>query len=166
MSDRVVRGTIEGKGAAMKICLGFVPAKLELYNIDDAGALYPLVTWIRGMDGGAAGQAGGIKIKLTSGLATADFVALTATEGVAPYDGNEFLVYDGASDNRWETEAGTDQTGVVVDRNGANWGTVVCAGNTPPDKTRVRTAAGFTLGTDADINASGETVVFIAYGEA
>jgi hypothetical protein len=38
-------GTVEGTGAAINVQLGFVPKKVVLYNIDDAGDLDPILVW-------------------------------------------------------------------------------------------------------------------------
>lgn len=38
-------GSVEGTGAAINIQLGFVPSKVRLVNIDDAGNLDPILEW-------------------------------------------------------------------------------------------------------------------------
>lgn len=108
-------GTVEGTGAAINVQLGFTPSKVVIYNIDDAGALSPSLTWVSGM-------------AAASGWKTLSI----ADNGTTTKKSSEYITADGIS-----AYAGT------------------AAGD----------SAGFTIGADADLNVSAETIVYEAFGE-
>ena len=47
-------GTVEGTGSALNVLLGFTPAIIRLWNIDDAGATDARMEWITGMAAASA----------------------------------------------------------------------------------------------------------------
>ena len=110
------QGTVEGTGSAINIELGFVPSRVTLYNIDDAGGLAPKMEWISGMADGSAFKYLSIA---DDGTTTNKSHALVTSNGVTPYGG--------------------------------------AAGSA---------AKGFTIGADSDMNASGETILWLAEGES
>lgn len=98
---QMVTGTVEGTGSAINVELGFMPAKVELFNED--GLCH--MVWTDSM---AAGK--GMK------TVTAGTVSFVASNGVSQYAG------------------------------------------------ATRSASkGFTIGTDTDINVSGETLHYVAH---
>lgn len=54
MARDMITGEVEGTGAAINVQLGFIPKKVELINIDDAGSLAPRMIWINGMPAASA----------------------------------------------------------------------------------------------------------------
>ena len=171
---RIVRGTCDGTGAAITVCLGFIPDKVELVNVDDAGALFGVVHWWRGMDLElAAAPEGGILWNETNAATTGDQTALTAAAGISPYTGGDEIVFDKNTSNRWEDSAGNDVSEKYVDgafvREAASDAKYRCIGqtltgtSTPPHGTKVRTPAGFTIGDNAAMNQDGEQLIWIAY---
>lgn len=101
--DEVATGTFTGTGAAINVQLGWVPTHVVVANPNDAGALYPVLMWWKGMAAASA-------LKITTA------VAKITTLGISEYAGTE----------------GTNK-------------------------------AGFTIGADADLNASGEVGYWTAY---
>lgn len=171
--ERYARGTCDGTGAAINVCLGFVPKKVIVKNFEDAGGLYPYLEW-DAMDALVAAIAEGIK---TMGLSDLDFdrVPLAdAAGGIDPYDGGDELTYDGVTNNRWEDSTGADASEAFVDGNYERAattdaaykciGTSIFGAATPPNGAKVKTPAGFTIGLDADINVNGEQLTWEAWG--
>lgn len=114
MKGQIVRGTVEGTGAAINVELGFTPIYVKCWNIDDAGSLGPSIEWVEGM-----GAASGLKTLsiVDNGTTTEKSSELLSSLGISAY-------------------AGVDRTAAV----------------------------GFTIGADTDVNASGETIAYIAIG--
>ena len=71
--NRIFTGTYTGTGAAVNVSLGFVPAKVEIFNETDGDDRW---VWFKGMTDGHAYQsaAAGTNSKITS-------------NGVSEYDG-------------------------------------------------------------------------------
>lgn len=112
MNRDFITGEVEGTGSAINISIGFQPKKVVLYNIDDAGALDPVLVWVDGM-----GADKGFKY-----LSIAD-------NGTTTNKSHDYISSGGV----------TQYAGAV---GGAE--------------------EGFTIGTDSDMNASGETIVYEA----
>lgn len=106
MSNDIVVGTVEGTGSAINVSIGFVPRVVIAYNIDDAGAVMPIVIWSQN-DAAAKGA------KLIS-------------------TGHSYLAANGISEYAGSSVVGSEAS------------------------------PGFTIGADADLNASGETINYIA----
>jgi hypothetical protein len=165
----IVMGTCDGTGAAINVCLGFIPDKVELYNMEDAGNKEPRIVWIKEM-AVITQMDEGIK---DVGIADDDFDrTVMAANGISAYAGGDKLVYDGTTDNRWELKADdTNAEEVYVDghykRTAAGdvaykcYGERVCPNQNDGDE--VDTAAGFTIGADSDLNADGEQICWVAY---
>ncbi len=151
----VVTGTVEGTGSAINVVLGFLPKKVQVFNIDDAGTLRAEMEWVKGMENVAA-IAGGIKT-----VDTPARTEHTAAQGISEYAGEDDLIYDGDTSEAWEDAAGSSVEASIVDVDGACYGYQIVP--TPSHGQRIKSGKGFTIGTDADLNVSAETMIFIAY---
>ena len=179
-----VTGTCLGTGAAIHVCLGFIPSKVEVWNVADAGSLLPKAEWIRNMKRVSALDEG----VLVTGLDDTDYdrTVLTAN-GISEYAGGDAFYYDRAS-NRWEDAAGGsgnsveevyvdgsyDQTNssnpayrcigdAIAGKPGYNSSNVLLGGGEPPQDTKVESTAGFTIGTNANLNADGEALIWCVW---
>jgi len=133
--------------------------------MEDAGTLYPAVEWfdqqrlITVVDEGI----------MHEGADDSDRQFLTAN-GISRYNGGDEITYDGVTNNRWENAAGTDVEETYVDgyyqRTATTSAAYQCIGDAlcPElrDGSKVRTPMGFTIGTNTDLNANGEQLVWIA----
>lgn len=158
----IVMGTCDGTGAAINVCLGFIPDKVEVYNCE--GTQERLV-WIKEM---------AVITSIEEGWSTQSntdaFVADTGG-GIDAYTGGDEIVYDGTTNNRWEDSAGTSKEEVYVNghykRTAAGDAAYQCIGDAlEPNKndgSKVKTPAGFTIGTLANLNVNGEQLVWVAY---
>lgn len=170
--ENIVIGTCDGTGAAINVCLGFVPRYVKVWNCEDAGTKLPVLEWHKGMAVIAALDEG---IKDT-GLSDTDYDrTVMAASGISAYEGGEVLLYD-ESDSQWEYDAGGDgllndaASEVFVDghyeRNATTDDAYKCYGDAivpnPRDGARITTSPGFTIGADADINADGEQLLWMA----
>ena len=184
MNDLIKTGTIKGTGATLNVEVGFVPSYVKVLNIDDAGALAPTIEWCKGMaaasgfktlktvDSGSTGNASSAKVtsngiseyageapftKLTGTVAaTSGSATLTGTntsflaelkvgDTIKLYDGQELVVSAIASATSLTVSTAATAsvaTNVAIRKDGRK--------------------AGFTIGADADINVSGETIVYMA----
>ena len=77
-----VTGRFNGTGAAVYICCGFIPDRVRLFNVKDAGTVQPRIIWERGMSDNC------IEGML---LATTGEDELGVGQGVQPYEGDEVL---------------------------------------------------------------------------
>lgn len=112
-------GTTEGTGSAINITLGFVPARVEIENIDGLATL----VWTDQED-----DAAGVK-QVTDGT-----ISHITSNGITPLGDDESLTV---------TASDTTSDG---------------------DTTTMTSVRGFTIGADTDINVSGETINYTAYG--
>jgi len=112
--NSVVKGTVEGTGSAINVELGFPPAYVQLFNIDDAGSLCPTLDWTPDMGAGK----GVLRLSVKG-----------TDEDEVP--GQQFLSTGGIT-----AYAGDGDTGKK---------------------------SGFIIGTNAHINASAETIVYVAH---
>lgn len=104
-------GSVEGTGAAINVSLGFVPDHVKIFNIDDAGSLWPTLEWTSDMP-----DAAGFKT-----LSIAD-------DGTTSNKSSEKLTSKGISEYAGDSD----------------------------------NSEGFTIGDDADVNVSDETIFYIA----
>jgi hypothetical protein len=171
--SQIVFGTCDGTGAAINVCLGFIPSYVKVWNVEDAGTLHPQLEWLRDMSVITA-FAQGVKLM---GLSDTDMdrVLLTTT-GIAAYNGGDEIVYDGVTSKRWEavsaTFAGASKEEVYVNghyrRTAVGDAAYECVGyaiagtTSPRHGTKVKTTEGFTIGADTDINADGEQLLWMA----
>jgi hypothetical protein len=164
--DREVHGTCDGTGAAINVCLGFDPSYVKVINAEDAGSLMAEVEYWKDMAVIAAIDNG---IMLEGGD-DADR-QLLATGGISAYAGGDTIVFDSASggwvDNLTDL---TDKEEVYVDghykRTAATDDAYRCYGDAvdpnPKHGMTVKTAKGFTIGANADLNVNGEQLIWIA----
>ena len=168
--SNMVHGTCDGTGAVINVILGFIPSYVKVFNMEDAGNKVPEVEWHREFQFVAA-QDEGIK---TVGVSDTDIdrTVLTA-DGISEYAGGDVLIYDGATNNRWELKSDdSDATEVYVngrykkeasgDNDFQNYADHII-GDNPRDGMEITTAEGFKIGADSDINADGEQLAWIAY---
>jgi hypothetical protein len=170
----IVMGTFDVTGAAINVCLGFIPDKVELWNMEDANNREPKIEWVKEM-AVVAQMDEGIK---EHGISDTDFDrTVMAANGISAYSGGDEIIYDGITNNRWESvgadgaPSGTSKEEVYVDghykRTSNSDDAYRCYGDrVEPNKTnhvKVKTVAGFTLGADTELNADGEQICFIAY---
>jgi hypothetical protein len=165
MQPEIAIGSCDGTGAAIYVCCGFKPRRVEVRNLEDAGAKAPVLIFQEGMELVAAMDEG---MKLT-GLDDTDMdrTALAAA-GISMYDGGDEIHWD-ATSARWEDRDGNDVSEKFVDayfKKAAAGAAYKCIGDTL-DPVRsggyFKTPVGFIIGTDADINADGEQLIWIAY---
>lgn len=160
----IVIGTCDGTGAAINVCVGFIPRRVEVLNMESA--TYEKIEWDSQMALVSAIDEG---IK-TAGTGTVTRAAVAAN-GISEYAGGDEIIYDGATDNRWEDSAGNSVEEVYVNghyqKEAAADAAYQCVGDAIEPKfrdgTKVTTPAGFTIGTDADINVNGEQIRWVAY---
>jgi hypothetical protein len=160
-------GTCDGTGAAINVCLGFVPSYVKVWNCE-AASDYPELEWVSGMEILSSVDNG----ILYEGANDADRQMLT-TGGIAPYDGGLELTYDGVTDNRWEVAAGTSAEEVYVNghyqRTSTSDAAYECIGDaqigssTPRDGQTCTTPPGFTIGANTDLNVNGEQLLWMVY---
>lgn len=117
MASNFATGTVEGTGSAINVSVGWQPDYVKVWNIDDAGTLYPIIEWHSTMGAGKGFKYLKIADNGSTGNLSSTYVT---TGGITAYAGTV--------------------------------GTASTAG----------TGEGFTIGTDSDLNANGETIVWIA----
>jgi hypothetical protein len=147
---------ITNTGTAVNVCLGDIPAALILFEVTDATNA-PIVFWMRSLTVLSAAPEGGIMIETIANLVG---VLLTSATGIAPYAGGTVLVYDGVTDNRWETTAGADATTIYQSGNGGCVFDVLTP--KPWHGERRITPPGFTVGTNSHLNPAAGVLHFIA----
>lgn len=165
MQPEYAMGTCDGTGAAINVCLGWKPRRVEVRNIEDAGSLAPVMTWQEGMELVAATDEG----LLLKGLSDTDMDRVaTAANGISLYSGGDSIHWDSVS-ARWEDAAGNDVSEKYVDgyfKKVSGGASYKCYGDVvDPHRSGayLKTAPGFTIGTDADLNADGEQLIWIAF---
>ena len=175
----LIMGTCDGTGVAINVCLGFIPSRVEVFNTEDAGTLYPVIDWIREFQMTSALDEG---VKET-GTTDSDR-AVVAANGIAEYAGGDEMVYS-STNSRWEDSAAASVEEVYVDgfytkKNASNPAyrcigdsiagkpaydadNVLLGGVNPYDGARVKAPEGFTIGIDGDMNVNGEQLVWVAH---
>lgn len=184
-NNNIAVGSIAGTGAAINIQTGFKPKYVKVFNPNDGGSLFPSIEWWEGMaaasgrktlksvDSGSTGNASSAYI--TSG-------GISQFSGVMPpaaYTGTVAVAANSA------TITGTNTlflsqavVGELISIGGVTRRIVAIASNTSMTVNAAYEAAqsgitalningsrdGFTIGTDGDINVSGETVFYMAIG--
>lgn len=164
-NNNIAIGTCDGTGAAIKVVLGWAPRYVKVFNLEDAGNLSPALEWIKGMELVSATDEG----VLLTGLSDTDMDrTLETANGIAEYAGGDILTYD-ESDARWETSAAADASELYVDgywekeSGGASYRNAASAKIPKPfDGQMCIMGAGFEIGADANLNADGEQLVWIA----
>lgn len=164
----IVMGTCDGTGAAINVCLGFIPDMVELWNMEDAGNREPKITWVKEM-AVIAQMDEGIK---EHGISDTDFDrTVMAANGISAYSGGTEITYDGETDNQWESAAAASVEEVYVDGHYKRTSNADAAYRCYGDRAcptlvhgaKVKTTPGFTIGADSDLNADGEQICWIAY---
>jgi len=164
--NSVVHGTCDGTGAAINVCLGFIPRKVKVMNAEDAGSLMAEVEWIKGMKAIAALDEG----VMLEGGDDADR-QLLATGGISEYDGGDEIVYDSASGDWVDnlTDLNSKEEVYVnghYERDDGSDAAYQCYGDSvdsnPKHGMKVKTPPGFTIGTNSDLNVNGEQLIWIA----
>ena len=173
--DRIVMGTCDGTGAAINVCLGFIPKYVKLWNLEDGGGKWPSCEWVNpdfiaitAADEGVLDADDGTQVRRT----------LLAANGLSPYAGGDGIVYDGVTHNRWEdddvTAASAEEKFVdgSYERDASGDVAYKCIGTkllgrTPvagDNGTKFKTPVGFKIGTNADLNQDTEQLVWMAIG--
>jgi len=159
---KVIRGTCDGTGAAIHVCLGQVPTYVKVRNLEDAGSHLISAEWTPGMAEVSALDEG---IKADNGAE-----AVLAANGISAYAGGDEIVYDKNTSVRWEDSSGNSVEEVYVDGRNKEEDTGLayrCYGDAerpnPHHGEKVKAAPGFTIGTDADLNANGEKLEWLAF---
>jgi len=165
MEGKIAIGTCDGTGAAINVCCGFTPRFVALLNPDDAGSIFGLALWWKMFSLHTDWDEG-----VLLDVATPDVTRMT-TGGISAYAGGDTIVYDGATDNRWENTAGTNVEESFVNGHYIRTATTDPAyqcvgdslcGSSPQDGQRLTTPEGFTIGTNADLNQDGEQLFWVA----
>ena len=163
--EDIAIGTCDGTGAIINVCLGFIPRRVEVYNIEDAGSLFPHIEWMKGMSLVTAMAEG---VKWYTGTVYQEVGLLAATYGVKEYAGGDLIHWD-ATDARWENAAAAAVPEVYVDGHFEKTATSAsyrCYGDVAdPQRSGavLATSPGFTLAADGDVNVDGEQIIWIAY---
>lgn len=169
----IITGQCDGTGAAINVCLGWIPDKVIVWNMEDDGTQEPVITWVKEFKNITQLYEG---IKDAGVSDDGDFartVLASGDGGITTYAGGDWMQYDGETNNRWESLAGADVEEVYVDglykRTAGADAAYRCYGDRVfPDPgsrqhgLKCRSAAGFTIGTDADINVNGEQICWVA----
>jgi hypothetical protein len=177
-------GTVEGTGAIIQVELGFVPTYVKLFNIDDAGTLWPSLEWLKGM-----AAASGIKCQkqIDSGTTGLSSQAYVTSNGISEFAGSVAgyqLTGTIAASALSATLTGTNtlfltelkvgdtvklwdgQELVVSAIASATSLTVLTAAAASVTTNKANRLAGrtpgFLIGADGDINVSAETIVYMA----
>ena len=166
-ASQIVFGKCDGTGAAINVCLGFVPRFVKVINLEDSGSKWPSAEYwdvvranVSAFDEGVKEYDDGSQMRR----------AALASAGISPYDGGDEIFYDGETDGRWEDSAGTIKEEVYVDGKYCGTGAYKCIGDTllgheptaGDHGAKVTTPPGFTIGTDSDLNQDGEQLVWMA----
>jgi hypothetical protein len=168
-SPQIIFGTCDGTGAAINVCLGFVPRYVKVWNVDDTTNL-PMAEWLKGFSIITAVDEGIRQVT----LATPVFSLLTSA-GVSAYSGGDVIQYDKNTSARWELTTGTAFPGgnsaeeVYVDgayeRTATTDAAYKCIGDTLcPEKyhgQKCTTPKGFTIGTDGELNVDTQQIFWM-----
>lgn len=177
----MVMGTCDGTAAVINVCLGFIPSKVEIWNVEDSDTKLPKVEWIKTFNMFSALDEG----VLESGLSDTDYDrTVLTTGGISEYAGGDELVYDNAN-SRWNNSAGSSVEEVYVDgaydllhasnpayrcigdsiagKPAYDDANAVLGGVGPYDGSLVKSIEGFTIGTNAVLNVNGEQLIWVAW---
>lgn len=177
-------GSVEGTGAVLNVECGFIPSYVKILNIDDAGSLFSSLEWFQGM-----ATASGLKTKSiaddgttankSSELITSNGISefagsvagaqltgtVAATAGSATLSGtNTLFLTELAVGDVVKLADGQEMTVTAISSaTSLTASAIATASVTTKPATRVSgKKAGFTLGAETDLNASGETIKYIA----
>jgi len=169
--NEVAYGTCDGTGAKINVCLGFIPKRVKVWNVDSAN--FEVLEWQKenGLVASYADEG-----RLTRKASTADAttklaVASGAQQGVREYAGGDVLTYDGVTNNRWEYgDSSADASEVFVDghyqRTAASDAAYQCYGDridpNPRNGMKITTPPGFSIGADSNLNVDGEQLAWEA----
>jgi hypothetical protein len=127
---QTIRGSIQGTGAAFYLCLGGVPSKIRLWNLEDATNFEQEIHWEQLYTRTAKGFDGFQKNFVAAAVSTTDIVAgsgIAAYEGGDTTDGTETYIGADAEPNKFNKGAGDDidtwTLGNVTNKTG-NWNAV------------------------------------------
>lgn len=165
---RVATGTCDGTGQAINVVLGFTPEYVKVWNMEGS---VEFIEWIKEM-----AVITSIEEGVSSQASTDAFVA-DGGGGIDAYAGGDEIIYDGVTNNRWESitngvPSGTSKEEVYVDgwykRTAAGDPAYKCYGDkAEPNKNHgsiVKTSKGFTIGALANLNVNGEQLAWLAIG--
>ncbi len=182
-ANEVVVGSVAGTGAAINVQLGFIPSYVKVFNPNDAGSLFPAMERWKGMAAASALKTLKIIDSGATGLASSAYVT---SNGLSDYTGVKpprTLTGTCAVSAGSAVVTGTSTlflsevaVGNIISIGGVTRKVLSIASNTSLTVTEAYTAAqtgitsfniegtsdGFTIGADADINVSGETVFYMA----
>ncbi len=184
--NNIRTGTVEGTGAAINVPVGFEPRVVRINNIDGDCFGY----WHENMAVTALLSAGYLHKTVDSGSGTTD-VSLVTSNGISIYSGAKpgaaltgtaYVMTKGslavsATNSLFASELsegdvititdGTNTQQITVGEISSNTALIAKeeAANTMSAGTALRNTgreAGFTIGTDSDLNVSGQTLVYEA----
>jgi hypothetical protein len=154
-------GTCDGTGAAINVCLGFVPSFVKVWNMEHANE--KSLEWFKAFVLMSAMDEG---ISLDNSV-----IAPVTANGIAPYAGGDVIAYDKTTHARWELLAvgGATAEETYVDgsyvRTAGGDAAYRCIGDKiEPNKnhgSQVKTTPGFIIGTNG-INVDGEQLCWMA----
>ncbi len=84
-SNNLVTGVVTGTGAAINVSVGFIPRRVKVYNPNDAGALYPIIEWVKGMAAGKGFKYTKIADSGATGGLSSTYIA---ANGISEYAGS------------------------------------------------------------------------------
>lgn len=169
--NEIAHGTCDGTGANIYVCLGFIPRRVKVWNVDSAN--FEVLEWHK-ENGLVASYADEGRLTRTASGANATTklaVASSAQQGIREYAGGDTLTYDGTTSLRWEYGASSAAAAeVFVDghykRTAASQAAYQCYGKqvepNPKDGMKIKTPPGFSIGADSNINADGEQLMWEA----
>ena len=170
--NEVAYGTCDGTGAKIYVCLGFIPKRVKVWNVDSAA--FEVLEWQK-ENGLVASYADEGRLTRTASSADATTklaVASSAQQGIREYAGGDILTYDGTTNNRWEYgDSSAAAAEVFVDghymRTAATGDKYQCYGTrvqpgTPRDGMKIKCPPGFSIGADSNLNADGEQLMWEA----
>lgn len=189
MGNDIKVGSVTGTGAAINVSIGFQPSYVKVYNPNDAGGLYPIIEWWNGM--AAASGLKSKKNVIASVEASLDFASIAAASvgevtvnvtgaalGDNVYASPKDVIEANLAFSAYVTAANTvavravNPTAAAIDPAAVAWEITVMRGNNQDKITSggiskyagsSTASEGFTIGADADINASGEDIFYIAH---
>ena len=182
MDKPYVQGTCDGTGAAINVCLGFIPSRVVVTNLDSA--VLAEITWSNLFKHVAAIDEGILRTTITD----SDLIK-EAANGIAEYAGGDTVIYSTAGGHWHKADNSTNAEEIYVDGayellhasnpafrafgdavvgkpryDAAN---ALTGGALPLDGTKLVTTEGFTIkaagGTNTVLNVDGEQLGWIAF---
>jgi hypothetical protein len=171
----IITGQCDGTGALINVCLGFIPDKVVVWNMEDDGNKEPKIEWVKEMLYADGQMYEGIKdLGISDNADFSRTVLASGDHGITVYNGGDWIIYDGVTNNRWETPAGADAEEIYVDglykRTSDSDSAYRCYGDrvfpnpgSRQDGLKCKTAAGFSIGTDSDMNVNGQQICWVVF---